>query len=173
VIHGNPKVFLGFSDTTITHCACLRAGLTTFYGPSVMAGFGENGGPFPYMGEAVRRTVFEPEGAVLAIETSEEGPPPVHVARFLRTLAVRGILGMLAAIVFGRPGGAHVAPEEHGAYDDAILGVVRDEQELAELPLVTGVDFGHTDPTWTIPIGAATRVDPGARTITFLGAGVR
>ena len=34
VIRDNPKVFLGFSDTTVTHLACHKAGLGTFYGPS-------------------------------------------------------------------------------------------------------------------------------------------
>ena len=39
VIRENPKVFLGFSDTTVTHFAFLKAGVTSFYGPSIMAGF--------------------------------------------------------------------------------------------------------------------------------------
>lgn len=242
VIAANPKVFLGFSDTTVTHCACLRAGLTSFYGPSIMAGFGENTGLFPYLADGVRRMLFEPEdrlswpentekwtvemldwadpanqevarrrqpttgwrwhggdpaegpvvagcvevldwlrgtewfpdldGAVLAIETSEEAPPPVAVARFLRSLGAAGHVDRLEAIVFGRPGGATLAPEEHLAYDEAILGVVRTEMELDGLPVVTGVDFGHTDPAWTIPIGVTTRVDPEARRVTFLQAGV-
>jgi muramoyltetrapeptide carboxypeptidase LdcA involved in peptidoglycan recycling len=30
VIRNNPKIFLGFSDTTITHFACYKAGLTSF-----------------------------------------------------------------------------------------------------------------------------------------------
>src|SRR4029079_4166907 len=41
VIRRNPKVFLGYSDTTVTHLACLKAELATFYGPSIMAGFAE------------------------------------------------------------------------------------------------------------------------------------
>jgi muramoyltetrapeptide carboxypeptidase LdcA involved in peptidoglycan recycling len=61
VIRSNPKIVLGFSDTTITHLACFKAGLVSFYGPSIMAGFGENGGLFPYMVEAVRRTLFSAE----------------------------------------------------------------------------------------------------------------
>ena len=53
-IRNNPKIFMGFSDTTITHFACFKAGLTSFYGPAIMAGFGENGGLFPYTEQAVR-----------------------------------------------------------------------------------------------------------------------
>ena len=32
VIRSNPKVFMGYSDTTIAHLACFKAGLVTFYG---------------------------------------------------------------------------------------------------------------------------------------------
>jgi muramoyltetrapeptide carboxypeptidase LdcA involved in peptidoglycan recycling len=62
VIAANPKVFVGFSDTTVTHMACLRAGLGTFYGPSIMAGFAENGGVPGYLAVGVRRMLFG-EGA--------------------------------------------------------------------------------------------------------------
>jgi muramoyltetrapeptide carboxypeptidase LdcA involved in peptidoglycan recycling len=66
VIRQNPKVFMGYSDTTVTHLACWKAGLGSFYGPSMLAGFGENGGLFPYMVESLRRTVFsaEPIGVI-------------------------------------------------------------------------------------------------------------
>ena len=47
LIRNNPKVFMGFSDTTISHAACFKAGIVSFYGPSFMAGFAENGGMFP------------------------------------------------------------------------------------------------------------------------------
>jgi muramoyltetrapeptide carboxypeptidase LdcA involved in peptidoglycan recycling len=39
VIRDNPKVFMGYSDSTVTHFAFLKAGVTSFYGPSLMAGF--------------------------------------------------------------------------------------------------------------------------------------
>ncbi|MBI9050220.1 MAG: LD-carboxypeptidase [Anaerolineaceae bacterium] len=58
LIHDNPKIFMGYSDTTITHMACFKAGLTSFYGPSIMAGFAENTGMLPYMVESVRKTLF-------------------------------------------------------------------------------------------------------------------
>ncbi len=66
MIASNPKIFMGFSDTTVLHFACLTAGLSSFYGPAIMAGFGENGGLFPYMERAVRDCLFssDPVGAV-------------------------------------------------------------------------------------------------------------
>jgi muramoyltetrapeptide carboxypeptidase LdcA involved in peptidoglycan recycling len=70
--------------------------------------------------------------------------------------------------VFGRPGGPDLPVDEHLAYDEAILRVVRDEEGLHELPVVTNVDFGHTDPIWTVPQGTSVRIDPAASTIAFL-----
>ena len=57
-IRSNPKIFMGFSDTTISHLACFRADLITFYGPAIMAGFAENGGIFPYMSDSIHKTLF-------------------------------------------------------------------------------------------------------------------
>lgn len=242
VIRNNPKVFVGYSDTTIIHMACMRAGLVSFYGPSIMSGFAENMGIMPYMEEGVKRTIFSSEpagewpenregwtvehldwaepgnqpiprkltrstgrrwlqggalvegrivagcvevldwlrgtdwwprldGTVLAIETSEEAPPPEFVARFLRTVAEMGDLSRLKALLFGRPGGSDLPVHQHADYDAAIQRVVRDEQGLGEMPIVTGLDFGHTDPIWTIPEGVRARVDPESHVIELLESG--
>ena len=61
IIKDNPKVFLGYSDTTISHLVCYKAGLVSFYGPSIMAEFAENGGMFPYMVNSLRQTIFSSE----------------------------------------------------------------------------------------------------------------
>ncbi|HEV2855717.1 MAG TPA: S66 peptidase family protein [Thermoanaerobaculia bacterium] len=235
VLSANPKVFLGYSDTTVAHFACLKAGLVSFYGPSVMAGFGENGGMFPYMIESVRRTLFSAEpvgvvepnpdgwtaefldwsvpenqekkrklqpsepwrflwkegivegplvggclevleflrgtplwpddavwdGAILFLETSEEAPPPAVLKRALRSYAAMGILKKLAGILLGRPGGP-VTVADFGGYEDALIQVVVREEGLTELPIVTRMDFGHTDPMFVLPQGVRARIDCGA-----------
>lgn len=58
IIRNNPKIFLWYSDSTITHFICQKAWLVSFYGPSIMAWFGENTGMFPYMVDAVRKALF-------------------------------------------------------------------------------------------------------------------
>lgn len=58
VIRQNPKIFLGFSDTTVTHFACYKAGLTSFYGTSLLVGFAENGGMHQYQIDDIKRTLF-------------------------------------------------------------------------------------------------------------------
>ena len=242
VIASNPKVFVGYSDTTVSHLACYRAGLRTFYGPSIMAGFGENGGMFEYTVDSVRRSMFsvEPfgtleenrqgwtdefldwadpenqkrsrrlnpsegwrwiqegdhsagdvhghllggcaevldqlrgtevfpprevwEGAFLFLETSEQGASADYLTGLLRSLAAMGIVERLQAVLFGRPGGG-VPPERHGEYDEAILRVVRDECGRDDLPIITGMDFGHTDPMTVLPYGAAATIDAAGREI--------
>ncbi len=223
VIREHPKIFLGFSDTTISHLMCYKARLVSFYGPSIMAGFAENCGMFPYMVESLRKTLFASEvigevkpskgwtvegldwanpanqqikrtrtpssgwkflhgsgihrghlvggclevfdwargteifpddwqDAILFLETSEEAPPPEFVARTLRVYAVMDILPKLSGILFGRPGG-EVPLEKFEEYDRAILQVVKDEQGLNDLPIITHMDFGHTSPVFTLPYG--------------------
>lgn len=237
LIAAHPKVLVGYSDTTIAHLACLRAGVQTFYGPSIMAGFGESGGMHDYLVDGVRRMLFtrgapgpwppnpdgwtvefqdwadrstqqtprrlqpptgwrwdapagrtvegplvpaclevveglrgtpwwpDLDGAVLALETSEEGSPPDVVTRFLRSLALTGELHRLAGLLMARPGGID-DPAQHPAYERSVLGVVRDEEHL-DLPVVTNLDFGHTDPMWTLPVGGVVRIDPSDQGITF------
>jgi len=238
VIRENPKVFMGYSDTTITHMAMMQAGVASFYGPSIMAGFAENLGMFSYTIDAIERTLFQSgkvgdirenkqgwtnelldwgnsknqgikrtlyppmeriflqgkgihsgrllggclevldwmrgatswppqsawKGAILFIETSEEAPTPTRVKRILRSFAAAGVLQELSGLLVGRPGG-DIKPSSFGAYDQAILEVVRGELGLEELPIVSRMDFGHTDPMGVLPIGVNAVIDCSTRSI--------
>lgn len=59
VLRENPKVFLGFSDTTANHLMMYRAGLTSFYGPAILEGFAENGAMHDYTKHYVQKVLFE------------------------------------------------------------------------------------------------------------------
>jgi muramoyltetrapeptide carboxypeptidase LdcA involved in peptidoglycan recycling len=234
VIRENPKVFLGYSDSTITHFAFLKAGVTSFYGPSIMAGFDENGGLPPYTAESVRQVLFEPspsllipqnsggwtvaswdwasemlglavaagEGAarghliggclealdwlrgtpiwpeppvwrnsIVFLETSEDQPSPKLVTYMLRALAATGALSEARGILYGRPFGDEAKFEANEAkfeaYDRAILQVLA-ELGLSSLPLVTRMDFGHTDPKFILPIGIEAEIDCDRQQIRLL-----
>jgi muramoyltetrapeptide carboxypeptidase LdcA involved in peptidoglycan recycling len=245
VIRSHPKVFMGYSDTTITHLVCHAASLVSFYGPAIMAGFGENGGMFPYMAESVDKALFSsgpigaippnPDGwsvefldwgdpgnqekkrkligstgwkfhqddgviegpafggclevldwargtqvwprpdrldnAVLFLETSEEAPAPAIVARFIRSLAAMGELEKLSGILLGRPGG-QLDPVRFVDYEKALVDTVRLEYGLKRMPIVTNLDFGHTDPMFVIPMGVNIRIDSGKREISIPGNAV-
>ena len=245
VIRANPKIFMGFSDTTITHVACFKAGLGTFYGPSIMAGFAENGGMFPFMANAVRNSLFSsaplgnlkpntdgwtgemlnwgvPEnqlrkrsltpptgckfiqgngvqqghllggclevldflrgtdfwppseswnGAILFLETSEDAPPPFVLKYVLRSYAAMGILKNLSGILFGRPGG-NISPERFQEYDDALHQVVTEEEGLSEMPIITHMDFGHTDPMFVLPYGVKAEINCDTQQFSILESAV-
>jgi len=238
VIRRNPKVFLGYSDSTVTHFAFWKAGVTSFYGPSLMAGFDENGGLLSYTAEYVRQVLFTPSPSVLIspnsdgwtiaswewgdekrnqkkrqlqpcsgwrwlqgsgqhrgrliggcldvmdwlrgtpvwpdlsmwrnsilfLETSEDQPSPKSVTYMLRSLAATGALNEAQGILYGRPYGDEASFEE---YDDAVLRVLA-ELNLTSLPLVTRMDFGHTDPKFILPIGVTAEIDCDGKQIRLL-----
>lgn len=58
IIKENPKVFIGYSDTTIAHMICLKAGISSFYGPSILADFAENIKMFDYTKYWVNKVLF-------------------------------------------------------------------------------------------------------------------
>ena len=58
VIKQNPKIFMGFSDTTVNHFMFYKAGVESFYGPCIMCNFAEYGKMFDYEKEAVKNVLF-------------------------------------------------------------------------------------------------------------------
>lgn len=58
VIKNNPKIFMGYSDTTVNHFMCYKAGLTSYYGPSVLGEFAENVEMHDYIIKSIQRTLF-------------------------------------------------------------------------------------------------------------------
>lgn len=58
VIRNNPKVFMGYSDTTINHLMMNKAGVVSFYGPTIIVEFGEYVKMFDYTKEAVESILF-------------------------------------------------------------------------------------------------------------------
>lgn len=58
IIRNNPKVFIGYSDTTIAHLICLKAGLSSFYGASVLNEFAENVQMHDYTVDNIHKTLF-------------------------------------------------------------------------------------------------------------------
>lgn len=61
VLRKNPKIFMGYSDTTITHMICYKAGLSSFYGPSILAEFAENMEMFDYTKHWIEKVLFTNE----------------------------------------------------------------------------------------------------------------
>lgn len=60
VIRDNPKIFLGYSDTTTNHFMMYKAGLVSFYGPSILAEFAENVAMHEYTTHYINSVLFNP-----------------------------------------------------------------------------------------------------------------
>lgn len=58
-IRNNPKIFMGYSDTTVNHFMMYKAGLVSFYGPCVFAEFAENAAMHEYTKQYIRQVLFE------------------------------------------------------------------------------------------------------------------
>jgi muramoyltetrapeptide carboxypeptidase LdcA involved in peptidoglycan recycling len=106
------------------------------------------------------------DGKLLFLETSEEHPTPKTVGRILRNYGASGILGRIHGLLFGRPRGYD--DTERKEFDLAIRRVVVEEFGRADLPIVTHMDFGHTDPQWVLPVGVRARIDPEGPTFGLL-----
>ncbi|MFP5107568.1 S66 family peptidase [Neobacillus sp. C211] len=61
VIRENPKIFMGYSDVTVSHLFCHKAGISSFYGPAILTDFAENVKMDPYTINMVNRTLFSNE----------------------------------------------------------------------------------------------------------------
>lgn len=70
VIRNNPKIFMGFSDSTTNHLMCVKAGVTSFYGPSILFDIAENVEMHNYTLQSIRNTLFqtEPAGVICSSE---------------------------------------------------------------------------------------------------------
>lgn len=236
VIRANPKILMGYSDTTTLLAYLNQLGLVTFHGPAVMAGFaqtrslpaafrthvrallfeaparyrytpyGSYSEGYPEWGdpantglvgevrldplgwrwaqgtgrhegrlfggcvevlEFLKGTVFWPEasfwgGVILFLETSEEAPPPHRVGYMLRNYGMQGVFERLAGLLIGRARG--YTAEQKAELEQTAVRIVRDEFGRPDLPIVTNLEFGHTDPQHMMPLGVrmAINCDEGA-----------
>jgi muramoyltetrapeptide carboxypeptidase LdcA involved in peptidoglycan recycling len=105
-------------------------------------------------------------GKILFMETSEEKPTPAQVAFFLRTLGLQGIFDRIEALLLGRA--RDYSLKEKSELDRVAVRVVGGEFHHPEMPIVSNVDFGHTDPQLIIPLGGHAEIDPERRRIRLL-----
>ncbi|HWT05610.1 MAG TPA: hypothetical protein VN224_07620, partial [Xanthomonadales bacterium] len=87
----------------------------------------------------------------------------------LRNFGSQGILRVLSGIIVGRPSG--VDPDKLAAYDATIVRAL-DEEGLIDLPVLANLDFGHTDPIFTLPYGVAAEIDCATSTLALTESGV-
>ena len=112
------------------------------------------------------------DGCVLALETSEDVPPSREVGYTLRAMGERGLLERFDAVIVGRPR-THSPPLEWDpdpeTYPEELREVVTRELSRYNPTAVAGFgyDFGHTAPTFPLPLGARASFNPQTGGLTF------
>jgi muramoyltetrapeptide carboxypeptidase LdcA involved in peptidoglycan recycling len=110
------------------------------------------------------------QGAILFYETSEDVPATSFIRYWMRNFAAQGILNVLNGILIARPD-----PKGDTTYQsrfEATITASLAEAGLPDLPVLSGLDFGHTQPMLTLPYGALARIDCTTATLSVLEAGV-
>ncbi len=126
--------------------------------------------------EWLRGTEYWPEpefwdDKILFLETSEEQPQRSYVRRWLRTFGVSGGLDRISGLLLGRA--RDYTDEDKKKLEENIVAVVSGEFGRSDLPLVTSMDFGHTDPQLIIPLGVKAEIDCENKLFRLLEPAVR
>ncbi len=116
----------------------------------------------------LRGTPYWPdlEGAILFLETSEEKPDPEKVDSILMDYENMGAFAGLRGLLLGRPYG--YTPEEREQLREVILERTRGYA----FPVVADMDFGHTSPMLTLPVGCRAVVDARRESFELVEAAV-
>jgi len=121
--------------------------------------------------EFLKSTIYWPSkdfwhGKIVFLETSEEKPTIEQVKRMLRNYGTQGVFQKISALFFGRPN--FYSDSEKQELEKMILNIVVNEFGATELPIITNMDFGHTDPQLIIPLGVNVIVNFEAKSIKLL-----
>jgi muramoyltetrapeptide carboxypeptidase len=112
----------------------------------------------------LRGTRFWPDWyeTIFFFETSENKPSPSKVDGLLMDYENMGVFENLRGMLVGRS--MRYSREEVAQLRDIILERTR----RYDFPIVTDMDFGHTSPQLTLPIGCRARIDTARQTFEIL-----
>lgn len=108
---------------------------------------------------------------ILFLQTSEEKPHRSYVRRWLRTFGIMGGLERITGLLFGRA--RDYTDEEKKKLDENILAIVSGEFHRSDLPIITNMDFGHTDPQFILPLGVKAEIDCQNRRFRLVESALR
>jgi muramoyltetrapeptide carboxypeptidase LdcA involved in peptidoglycan recycling len=105
-------------------------------------------------------------GKILFFETSEDKPTVNQVMYMLRNYGMQGIFDRVSAVLFGRARDYSI--EEKKELDITLINVIGSEFGRRELPIVSNMDFGHTDPQVILPLGIKAEVNTSEKSFKLL-----
>lgn len=114
--------------------------------------------------EHLRGTRYWPDwrGRIMFIETSEGAPPPAAVDGMLMDYENMGVLHSISGLLVGRP--MRYTADQRQELRDVVL----DRTRAFEFPVIMDMDFGHTAPQFTLPIGCVARIDTSSESFEIL-----
>ena len=116
----------------------------------------------------LRGTEFWPdwEDAIFFFEISEERPLPETVDSILMDYQNMGVFEKIRGLIVGRP--MRYSPEEKAQLRECLLERTRD----FDFPIISDMDFGHTSPQFTLPLGCRARIDTHQKVFEIIEAAV-
>ena len=117
----------------------------------------------------LRGTAFWPtwDGAILFLETSEEQPSPAWVDARLMDYENMGVLARINGLIIGRSMGYSSVMRQD------LWRIVVEHTRAYTFPILAELDFGHTAPQFTIPLGVQAQLDSAAGTFAIIEAAVQ
>ena len=116
----------------------------------------------------LRGTPYWPdfEGAIWFFETAEGVPPPETVDAILQDYENMGVLARIVGLVVGRPYNYRDAQKAE------LREILLERTRGYAFPILADVDFGHTAPQLTLPIGCRAELDIAERRFAVVEAAV-
>lgn len=98
-----------------------------------------------------------PNGDIILFIEEDSEDKDVGFDRHLQSLVHQEWFEQVCAIVIGRH------EKASGVTQEKLLAMLRGKKELRTLPIIADVDFGHTTPLITFPVGGHALIEAGAQ----------
>jgi len=108
------------------------------------------------------------DGAILFLEDVDEAE--YRIDRMLTQLALAGILGRVAGVVFGQCTNCRATTSSIGGF--TLSEVLRQHLEPLGVPVYQGALFGHVDDQFSLPVGVRAEIDSTTGTLRILDPAV-
>ena len=118
--------------------------------------------------EPIALTADDYNESILFIEDIPEFFSPDNLKEFLKWLGENNFLQKLNGIVVGKLS-EKIDFSEHG---NVIKNIIGNEYGLKNLPVLYGLNFGHTSPIFILPYGAKAEINCEAVSFSILESGV-
>ena len=117
----------------------------------------------------LRGTPYWPDwqDAIFFFETSEDKPSPETVDGILMDYENMGVFEQIKGMLVGRP--MRYTEDEKQSLRDVII----ERTCRFTFPIVTDMDFGHTSPQFTLPLGIRARIDSLSQRFEIIESAVR